>query len=274
MVPPWVEPMDAAAGEGTPAQPGSDDPTPPVPASQDSTEDATIPTEATAPPMAPAARFRGARLSLGSFARSGESSEMRRGIGRYIRNGYGGGGTATRRFGSTTTTAGRLHDALSGVASGSAPDRGLDAGLLAGRSAREVIDAIVEAVRPADGTQDAEASRASIRDALSELLTKFADADPLNLGDEQREFVIERYVAADVYRRLVLDVGKTIQDKAPSAATGLARLKQIKDYVKETIAASFRKLREAGQRMSTGRVSAIVRNALRETMRVFEAYAE
>ena len=96
----------------------------------------------------------------------------------------------------------------------------------------------------------------------------------LNLSPEQREFVTERFVAMDVYRRFVLDLGKTIQDKAPSAATGLSRLKQVKDYVKETVAATFRKLREAGQRLSVGRVKEIVRSALRETMQVFEGYAE
>lgn len=146
--------------------------------------------------------------------------------------------------------------------------------LLAGRSARQVIDSIVQAVRPPDGTQDAEASRAAIRDALSELLTKFEQADLLNLSPEQRDFVIERFVAMDVYRRFVLDVGKTIQDKAPSAAAGLARLKEVKDYVKETVAATFRKLHDAGRTLSSGRVKEIVRSALHETMKVFEDFAE
>jgi hypothetical protein len=226
--------------------------------------------------MAPAARFKGARLSLGSFARSGDSADMRRGVGRYVRSGYGGSRTAASRFGGTTATAGALYGALSSLAAGQGPAPGstLDPVLLGGRSARQVIDVIVESVRPADGTQDAEASRAAIRDALSELLTKFGEADPLNLSPEQREFVIERFVAIDVYRRFVLDLGKTIQDKAPSAATGLSRLKQVKDYVKETIAASFRKLRDAGQRISAGRVKEIVQAALRDTMQVFEGYAE
>src|SRR4051794_19973871 len=110
MVPPWVDPAppDAAAGDGMPESTGSEDVSQSVPSGPDSDEKAATPTPGP-PPMAPAARFRGARLSLGSFARSGDSSEMRRGIGRYVRNGYGGGGTATRRFGSTTNTAGKLH---------------------------------------------------------------------------------------------------------------------------------------------------------------------
>lgn len=284
MVPPWVP--DAVP----PAAPPADDSAAPPAGSQNNQPDATPPASAAAPastnaapipasavpPIAPAARFRGARRSLGSFARSGDAGEMRRGLGHYVRGGYGGAGTAARRFGGTTSTAGALYGALSSVAGGqaAAPGSTLDPVLLSGRSARQVIDVIVEAVRPADGTQDAEASRAAIRDALSELLTKFAEADPLNLDPEQREFVIERFVAIDVYRRFVLDLGKTIQDKAPSAATGLSRLKQVRDYVKETIAASFRKLREAGQRISASRVKEIVQAAVRDTLEVFEGYAE
>jgi hypothetical protein len=137
-----------------------------------------------------------------------------------------------------------------------------------------VIDAIVQAVRPSDGTQDAEINRASIRDALCELLTKFQEADPLNLKAEERGFVVERFVAIDVFRRFDLDLGKTIQEKAPSAKAALSRLKEVKDYIKETISASFRKLREKGFPMITGRIREIAQAALRETLVVFEGYAE
>lgn len=275
MVPPWVSapvpPVALPAEGGAPAKPTDAEQHAPA-----SVPTLTNPVPGRAFPIAPAGRFKGARLNLGSFARSGDAADLRRGLGHYIRRGYGGTQTATSRFGGTSSTAGALYDALSSVAAGrpSAPGSGLDPVLLTGHSARQVIDVIVQAVRPPDGTQDAEASRAAIRDALSELLTKFQQADPLNLNPEEREFVIERFVAIDVYRRFELDLGKTIQDKAPSAKACLSRLKQVKDYVKETIAASFRKLREVGQRISAGRVKDIVHFALRETMQVFEGYAE
>jgi hypothetical protein len=134
------------------------------------------------------------------------------------------------------------------------------------------MDAIVEAVRPADGTQDAEASRAAIKDALSELLTMFPDADLLNLTEDQRGTAIERFVAIDVYQRAMLDIGKAIQGKAPTATVGLSRLKEVKEYVKQTVAAAFRKLYGAGHRVTTGRVNEVVRAALEETFQVFEEY--
>jgi hypothetical protein len=134
------------------------------------------------------------------------------------------------------------------------------------------MDAVIEAVRPSDGTQDAEASRSAIKDALSELLTVFPEADLLNLTEDQRAAAIERFVAMDVYQRAMLDVGKAIQEKAPTATVGLSRLKEVKEYIKQTVAAAFRKLRGAGHRVTTGRVGQVVRAALEETFRVFEEY--
>ena len=266
MVPPWVPdiPLPAAPLGGWIPEPvptdGDDQGMPPN-------------TEPKRPiPVAPARRFGDTRRSLGEYAHSGDRNSMRRGVGRYIRGGYGGSSTATRRFGGTAQTAGALFSALSGEYA--TPGNQLDPVLMAGRSADDVMDAVVEAVRPVDGTQDTEASRAAIKDALSEVLTKFPDADLLNLEDQQREFAIERYIAADVFRRFDLDVGKKIRDMAPSATAGLSRLKEVRDYVKETVAASFRILRDAGQRMAAGRITQMVQNALRETFKVFEGYAE
>lgn len=227
-------------------------------------------------PIAPPARFLGVRRSLGDYSRSGDQRELKRSLGHYVRTGYGGSATATRRFGSTASTAGALDGALANVAAGQPAAVGspLDPTLLAGRAAQEVMDAVVEAVRPVDGTQDAEAERAAIRDALSELLTRFPDADLLNLDAEQRSFAIERFTAIDVFRRFELDVGKTIVEKAPSAITALARLRAVRDYIKESVSAAFRKLRGSGKALTAGRVSQVVRDALRETFEVFEGYAE
>ena len=268
MVPSW-----------TPAPPAGDAPDSDVQGLDEPADDGPAPPQAPPPvpaPLAPPARFLGVRRALGDFARSGDGRDMRRSLGHYVRTGYGGSPTATRRFGGTAATAGALGGTLARVAGGQPAEPGspLDPALLAGRNVQEVMDAVVEAVRPVDGTQDAEAERAAIRDALTELLTRFPDADLLNLAPEQRAFAIERFTAIDVFRRFELDVGKTIVEKAPSAVTALSRLKEVRDYVKQSVAAAFRKLRDAGRSLTSGRISEIVRDALRETFDVFEGYAE
>lgn len=276
MVPPWVSapvPANPPPQDGTgngPVDNGKKNPDKDHVASPNSQ---SIPYTS---PVAPAGRFGGARRNFGKFSSTGDSRAMRRGLRHYLRTGYSGGRTAVQRFGGTASTARALYGALSTGAGGQTPTAGkpLDRELLLGRSAREIMDAVVEAVRPADGTQDAEAARAAIKDALAELLTKFPEADLLNLSDDQRGFAIERFVAFDVFRRFHLDLGKVIHEKAPTATTALARLKEVKDYIKETVAAAFRNLRTAGSRLTADRVSEFVRDGLREAFQVFEGYVQ
>lgn len=272
MVPPWVPDVP-------------DVPDPPVPkeelvtAPDDGNVDDTPGTEASPArlpppvPIAPSGRFTGARRNLGSFAADGDKGAMRRGVRQYFKTGYSGSATAVRRFGGTARTAAGLFGALSPGA-GTATGSPLDHSVLVGRSANQIMDAIVEAVRPVDGTQDAESSRAAIKDALSETLDQFPDADLLNLDDGQRIFAVEHFVALDVFRRLQLDLGKVIQDRAPTATAAMARLKEVREYVKETVAASFRKLEAAGTRLAASLVPKIVRGAMVEAIAVFQAYAE
>ncbi|MEX2123884.1 MAG: Qat anti-phage system associated protein QatB [Woeseia sp.] len=199
---------------------------------------------------------------------------MRRGVGHYAGKGLGGGGTGSRRLSGTARTAGTLFGALSSVAAGQPPTAGspLDPSLLVGRSADEIMDAVVEAVRPVDGTQDGEASREAISKSLSELLDQYPDADLLALSQEQQLYAVERYIACAVFNRFRLDVGKTIQEKAPSAVAGMARLKEVRDYIAQTVAAAFRKRSAAGTDLGPRKVAAIVREALIEALDVFQGY--
>lgn len=256
LVPPWADspPADAPQGD-SPAAPDGE--TPKVPAE------------------APERRFQPARRQLRDFARNGGPASLRRAVGHYVGRGYGGGAYATRRMGGTANSAAALGGVLGGLVGEPIPgEPTLDRVLLEGRTADEVMDAIVEAARPVDGTQDAEASRLNMRDALADVLTRYPDADLLSLTPEQRDFAMERFVALDVWQRFDLDLGKDIRDNAPSLTAALARLKEAKDYILETVAAAFRNLRAAGRRLTAGRVSATIRDALRDAFNVFEEAAE
>lgn len=268
MVPPWVP--DPVAPDGDSGGDGADG------SDGDERQPALRPAPPPAAPvlLAPSGRFGPARTSLGSFARSGSNDDMRKGVGHYIGKGLGGAGTATRRFGGTARTAGSLYGALSAVSAGQPPAPGspLDPALLQGRSADEIMDAVVEAVRPVDGTQDTEASRHAINDALSDVLNRHPDADLLNLTEEQRLFAIERYISLDVFNRFDLDVGKHLRANAPGVAAELSRFREVKSYIRETIAASFRKARSTAQALDSRRISGIARSALQEAFEIFEGY--
>jgi hypothetical protein len=117
MVPPWVPdlPPTTPDGDGD-ASPPADNGGEPAELSPNQNADALPQAPVPDRPMAPAARFTGARRNLGSFAKTGNSGDMRRGLGQYVRSGYGGARTATRRFGGTASTAGALRGALYALA--------------------------------------------------------------------------------------------------------------------------------------------------------------
>ena len=222
---------------------------------------------------APAGRFGPARRSLGRFAKTASSKYMRRGLGQYVHKGYGGAARAAHRMSGTAQTAGTLYGALtSGKTGRGMVDSPFDPVLLTGGSADEIMDALVEAVRPIDGTQDAEAAQRAIRHALSNLLDRYPNAHLLDLSTDQVLFATECYVAQDVYYRFTLDVGKHVQDKAPSALAAASRLKDVMDYIKQTVFACFRALRKAGQQLNTRRITEIAQQSLEHTFAVFEEF--
>ncbi|KYK44763.1 hypothetical protein A1D31_35895 [Bradyrhizobium liaoningense] len=274
MVPPWVPPVPPLPPPDAATSPEG---MPPDAAPADAPIVTNVPAALPAlslPPirLAPAGRFAAARSSAGHFAATGSGSDLKRSMRHYIRKGYGGAETASQRFGGTANNAGALYSVLTPGQPGAGLDSGarIDRTLLAGRTASEIMDAVIEAVGPADGTQDAEASRKAIRGCLSEILERYPDANLLELSEEQRAFAVERYVALDVFQRYALDLGKTIQDKAPSPSAVLSRLKDVKEYIRETVSASFRKLKTAGQNLSAGRIAQIVQGALLDAFQVFE----
>ena len=265
MVPPWVpeiEPIDIDNEDENDADTEESDADPAdVAIDSDSDEE-----------VAPPARFRSSRRNLAEFARTGDTTSLNRALGHYVSSGYGGVSVATRRFGGTASTAEALGGALAGTP-GTAADR-LDLPLLRAASTEEVMSAVVDAVRPVDGTQDTESARASVREALSEVLGAYPDADLLQLTEDQQVLAVATFTATDLYRRFDLDVGKTIQDRAPDASTALSRLKEVRDYIRELIAGAFRRYRNAGQELTPKRLKTMASRALRETFAVFEGYLE
>lgn len=266
MVPPWVPDVPSQAGQqGTEGSPPNSDP--PTSQPKVNSNPATL---------APRGRFGGANRSMGDFAKSGDKRSMRKALGHYVRKGYGGHATATKRMGNTIVTAGALYSVLT-PNSGDPnilPGAPLDPVLLSGKSSEEVMDALVDTICPVNGTQDAEVSRNSIKDALSDLLAQFPEANLTELNQQQREFAIEKFVAGDVFRRIDLDIGKTVREKAPSFKEGLGRLKEIKSYVIETVKESFRMVRSQGRAFVGEKINEIIVAAISETFEVFEGYVQ
>ena len=250
LVPPWVpEP-----GGGDVSGPGSAQPSSTV-------------------PVAPSARFGGARQALHEFAQSGSTTSLRHGLGRYVSRGLGGGQTAAQRMGGAAVRSGALYGALRTLTGSPTPDAlPFDALALAGSSAREVIDAIVQFVSPLAGLQDAESSQHAISAALSDLLAEYADVDLGALSPDQIDWVVERHLVYEIHNRVQLDVGKSVLDKAPNLAAAMRRLDEVRAYIQETVAASFRRCRERGRSLTTAEATKMAKEVLGDTFAVFEEY--
>ena len=270
-VPPWVPPVDP----GAPAteEPAGDGDQP------DEEREVAPRAEPPRPPpeppaLAPARRFGGTRTALGEFGRSGSDDAMRRGLGQYTHRGMGGARRAAQRLAGTSLAAGGLRRVLAASSAGqpTEPTTGLTFATLAGRSSSEVAAGIIGAVCPADGTQDAEASRSSMAMAISDLLESDDSADLLKLSEPQIDFVIERFVAYDISHRIELDVGAAIQSRAPDARTAVRRLEELREFVVQKVAAAFRSERESGTSLTTQNARQVSNGVIESVFEVFEDY--
>jgi hypothetical protein len=288
LVPRWVPavPPPPVPPPVPPAMPPPNVPLPQLPANPQNPN--RIPTPAVPLPLplppgaplqvqlAPPRRFLGTRALLGRFAGSGSRADLRKGLGRYVRDGLAGSAAGARRMGTTARTASALYNTLSALQAGQATraDLGVDPATLTGRTAKEIMDVVVEAIRPNDGTQDAEANRQSIAIATADLLAQFPNADLTALSSDQIELLVERYVAHDLCQRVELDVGSQIEKKAPDAATAVRRLEEMKDFVAAEVHSVLQARRDRGERLQRDRVGALITATMQEIFRVFEEYLQ
>lgn len=227
------------------------------------------------PPTAPRARFGGARTALGEFATGGSRDKLGRGLRNYTSRGLGGSQTAAQRMGNAVARSGDLYDVLNTLAgspgSGGAP---FGASSLVGASAREIIDTIVDFVSPIDGSQDSESSQRAISDALSDFLEAHPDSELGALTQANIEWVLERHLVYEIHNRVQLDVGKSILNKAPSPASAIQRLGEIRDYIQESVAAAFRERIAVGVPLTRADATTLAHDVLEDTFAVFEEYVE
>lgn len=277
IVPPWVDDPPAQPNQSQPGAPVQPAPGGPGHAPQ---QPPAAPQQPQVPPQQPPTpsqpgRWRGARTSLGKFAGGGDGRDkhLKRGLGHYSRSGMGGSRNAARRMGGSAKAASVLHGALTSLASGQPlpQELGIDLQTLAGRTPVELADILVDAIRPIDGTQDAEVTRDSVARALSDILAQHNDLT--NLTTEQVDQVTASTLGYDVAHRIELDVGKAVIDKAPTKGEGLERLQEMKDYIREVVAAEYAAERARGSVVGHSSIERISREAIQQTFEVFEEEA-
>ncbi|WP_144056701.1 hypothetical protein [Rhodopirellula europaea] len=142
-------------------------------------------------------------------------------------------------------------------------------------NADELLAAIAEAASPSDGTNDSQTGQDAAAEALQYLLEQDKNANLLDLDTDQREIVLERFLAVDAFKLFATDVCKHMQNKGP-LAEHQNRMRVLKDYFCETFRqANQRRARE--DRPSLGRipddeVRRVSRSIITEAYMIFEGF--
>ena len=273
LVPDWVEDIDGI-------EPSHDEPQENIDG-DDSTEDKSSDEETQEDPpkipLTPKRRLKTARQEMGKFASEGDRSNLRRGVGNYIRSGRGGTAMAVRRSGGSARRGASLGGIVSGgPAFGDIRERIREAIASSGDPAM-LLAAIAAAASPNDGTLDSETGQRAASEALQHVLEMNPEADLLNLNPSERETLLERFLAIDCYELFMTEVGKHIQSKV-ELSEAIDRISEIKNYFCETFRQANQR-RTAINATSLGRASdtqlnSVCREVIADAYFTFEAYLD
>ena len=194
-------------------------------------------------PTPPHARFKPFRQYLGRFLKTNNQSDLKSALGHYASKGTGGGGIASRRFGSVTNAGATLYGMLSSLAESKVPpDALIDLDNLKGQPCDIAIDIITRSLATDDG--DAEKIRVAMNHALVEALDGIAVFDPTNITDDIIITIMINYLSEAVFLQIVMDAGKawTNAETATQAITAENTLRElIKVIVDKNMAPRLKK---------------------------------
>lgn len=195
--------------------------------------DGTAPESEGGPTLAPPARYQEARRLLTGFAKSGDSSALRRGIGSFVRKGMGGSTRAASRMQTTSMAAASLGGFLSALRDGGDQSISTWADSLKQRqlSANEVALEVVKKLLPGGGSIDEEAAKNAMELAISKLYEVTPDVDIFRLTDDQIANVMAYTIAFDVFNRVQLELGRVFEKLRYSARVIQERFSQALDYI-------------------------------------------
>lgn len=222
--------------------------------------------------LAPARRFASARRDMSTFARTGDTRNLGRGIGHYSRSGMGGSRQAANRMRASTRAGAGLVSFLQQARDGATAEaRRWVEELVAGTpSADAVVDAIVEAVMPAGGSADEESIRDSMAVALSDLMVISPECDVLRMSVEDTWTLMQLYLSREVCNRLRFDMGQGLESASLSPAVVVQRELEMRQFVRNEISVQLADLRGSTPNPNQRQLDGLMQEALRLTFAVYE----
>lgn len=233
---------------------------------------APLPVQPAAEGVAPAQRFRGARTSLGTFARNGDTQALGRAAGHYSRTGMGGARNVAARMRTSTKAGAGLGSFLQAARERSDPqiNQWMDNLRATNPSAQTVIDAIVSQIIPEGGSIDEESAKDSMAQAMSELTGLDPSADLLALQDAQIWTLMQLYLGHEACNRMYADIGQLFESARFDPATVVHRTNEMRNFLKNAVAAQLETVRKATPNPTRQQLETLLREVVQTTFTVFE----
>ena len=185
-----------------------------------------------------AGRYRGARSSFTSFAKSGGASgrALGRAVASYVRKAAGGARNAARRMSSERSAAVQLGRLLANASADGIREvaRVLALGALADRPVLEIYAALVDVVCGPGGQLDDSISRDAYINAIGEV----AEIDPAALEHPSVEtigLIMEHFITNTICDRLMNAIATQIVTLPQDVTTVQEIERQMKDFVRGAV---------------------------------------
>jgi len=204
-----------------------DDPTP-APADSDNGKETTQePLENTteAPNTIRPSAFSDAKNNYTRYLGSGDRGSMQRALQHYGKA-TGGTGGATRRMGTSRSTAGGLAHFIGALGTSGVPQalREFNLSDYARQSASDILFALSEVICPPGGTIDEGIARDAMHESIGELINSgITDLDAMN--EAQRQELLINYFTYSIQGRIINDIGHGTV-KIPSSNEEVERLEK------------------------------------------------
>lgn len=250
--PPWLDDIDNPEAPTAPKQNPQAPPTEPL--------------------LAPPARFRSARRSMGDYIRSGSRESLTKSLGHYSRTGMGGSRNVANRMRHSASVASKLYSSFSSLREGNEPTIStlISNYMTANADVYGLIDAIAEYICSDGGSLDETAPRNSISSALSDLLDKNPDVDITALSDDSVWSLVSSFLGYEAFSRIQLDIGQGFETGDISLADRVMRLNDMREYLESEISSQIGVIRNEIGNKPPSDLHKVMMTAIERTFKVFE----
>ncbi len=218
--------------------------------------------------------FSDAKNNYSRYLGSGDRRSMKRALHHYGKA-TGGTGGATRRMGTSRSTAGGLAHFIGTLGTGGVQQalREFDLSNYANQSASDVLFALSEVICPPGGTIDEGIARDAMHESIGELINSgITDLDAMN--EAQRQELLINYFTHSIQGRIINDIGHGTV-KMPSSNEEVERLeKSLAHFTKGQVRIAVERHYEEKPTFNEHELARMIDNIYQESFALLTGLAE